>query len=229
MDRTSLIARSPLRFNSPCGDKRASDLVGRLCRDNARFLDLGCGWGELLLDLVEASEGATGLGVERRATFVSRGRLRAVGRGLDARVRFVEGDAAAPGEVADVVIAVGASEALGGASVFEKLRARMAPGAKLLFADATWAKEAPAVVRAAMGELPTEEALEAEAARAGLRAVYRAASTAEEWDAFEAGWRAPFEQSEAEEARAFGAERKALYEGGYRGAMGFAWWIFTAA
>ena len=229
MDRTSLIARSPLRFNSPCSDKRASDLVGRLCRDNGRFLDLGCGWGELLLDLVEASERATGVGVERRAVYVARARLRAVGRGLDARVRFLEGDAGAPGEAADVVIAVGASEALGGRAVFERFRARMAPGAKLLFADATWVGEASVELRAAMGELPTEEALEAEAARAGLRAVYRAVSTAEEWDSFEAGWRAPFEQSEEEDARAFGAERKALYEGGYRGVMGFAWWIFTAA
>ena len=229
MDRTSLIVRSPLRFNSPCNDKRASDLVGRLCRDNARVLDLGCGWGELLLDLVEVSEGATGRGVERRAIYVSRARLRAVGRGLDARVSFVEGDAAAPGEPADVVIAVGASEALGGRRLFEKLRARMAPGATLLFADATWVREAPADLREAMGELPTAEALEAEAVGAGLRAVFRAMSTAEEWDTFEAGWRAPFEQSEEEEARAFGAERRGLYEGGYRGVMGFEWWIFTAA
>lgn len=229
MDRTSLLVRSPLRFNSPCSDKRASDLVGRLCRDNARFLDLGCGWGELLLDLVAASEGATGLGVERRATYVSRARLRAVGRALDARVSFIEGDAAAPGEPADVVIAVGASEALGGRTVFEKLRARMAPGATLLFADATWVGEASADLRAAMGELPNAQALEEEAARAGLRVAYRAVSTAEEWDTFEAGWRAPFEQSEEEEARAFGAQRKALYEGGYRGVMGFEWWIFTAA
>ena len=89
--------------------------------------------------------------------------------------------------------------------------------------------EASADLRAAMGELPNAQALEEEAARAGLRVAYRAVSTAEEWDTFEAGWRAPFEQSEEEEARAFGAQRKALYEGGYRGVMGFEWWIFTAA
>lgn len=227
MDQAAFVVRSPLRFNSPCSDKRASDLVGRLCRARGRFLDLGCGWGELLLDLVEASERATGVGVERRAVYVARARLRAVGRGLDAQVSFVEGDAASEGGAADVVVAVGASGALGG-STFERLRARMAPGASLLFADAIWASEPTPALREAMGDLPSEERVEEEAARAGLRAVYRAVSTAAEWDAFEAGWRAPFEQSEAPEARAFAAERRALYEGGYRGVMGFGWWIFTA-
>ncbi len=227
MDPTPYVVRSPLRFNSPCSDKRASDLVGRLCRDQARFLDLGCGWGELLLDLVEASERATGVGVERRSVYVARARLRAVGRGLDARVSFMEGDAGQVGGSADVVVAVGASGALGGA-VFEKLRARMTPGASLLFADAVWTREPTTELRAAWGELPSEERLETEASQAGLRAVYRAMSTEAEWDAFEAGWRAPFEASEDAEARAFAAARKVGYEDGYRGVMGFGWWIFTA-
>lgn len=229
MDRSSLVAQSALRFNCPCGETRARELVGRLRRDHARALDLGCGWGELLLDLVEASPGATGLGVERRAAYVSRGRQHAVVRGLAGRVHFVEGDAAAHNDPADVVIAVGASEALGGAEVFARLRARMAPGATLLFADATWTGEASAELRATLGELPDAEAHEAEAARAGLRAMYRSLSTAEEWDTFEAAWRAPFEQSAEAEARAFAAARRDLYVNGYRGVMGFAWWIFTAA
>lgn len=229
MDRTSLVAQSSLRFNCPCGEARARDLVGRLRRDHARALDLGCGWGEMLLDLVEASPGHTGLGVERRAPYVSRGRQQAVARGLAARVRFVEGDAAAYNEPADVVIAVGASEALGGTEVFGKLRACMAPGATLLFADATWTGEASTDLRATLGELPNADAHEAEAARAGLRAMYRSLSTAEEWDTFEAEWRAPFERSAEAEARVFAAARKDLYLHGYRGVMGFAWWIFTAA
>ncbi|MFO0606170.1 MAG: hypothetical protein U0324_23550 [Polyangiales bacterium] len=229
MDHAPHLVRSPLRFNCPCSDDRAAALVARLRRPGARLADLGCGWGELLLDLAEASEGARGVGVERRSLYVSRARLRAVGRHLEPRVSFIEGDAARYDGPADVLLAVGASGALGGYPLFEKLAARMAPGASMLFAEAVWEAGASAELRASMGELPSADDVAREAERAGLRAVHHARSTLAEWDAFEAGWRAPFEQSDEPAARAYAAERRARYEEGYRGKMGFGWWVFAAA
>ena len=80
-----------LAFHGPLSEARADRLVGRLARTRpATVLDLGCGWGELMLRVLAAVPGAVGTGVDLSAADLARGRDNAAARGLDGRVSFIE-------------------------------------------------------------------------------------------------------------------------------------------
>ena len=54
-----------LEFNTPLSSARADAIaLGLATRRPRTVLDLGCGWGELLLRTVAAADGATGRGVD---------------------------------------------------------------------------------------------------------------------------------------------------------------------
>ena len=57
---------------------------------------------------------------------------------------------------------------------------------------------------------------------AGLEVVEVQTATREEWDAFESAWRAGLERLDDPRARALAEDRRAGYEQGYRGQLGFA-------
>jgi hypothetical protein len=66
-----------LTFHGPLSETRAARLVDRLTRTHpATVLDLGCGWGELLLRTLEAVPGAAGTGIDLGAADLARGRDR---------------------------------------------------------------------------------------------------------------------------------------------------------
>ena len=108
-----------LTFHGPLSEARAARLVGRLTRARpATVLDLGCGWGELMLRILAAAPGATGTGVDHSGADLARGRDNAAARGLASRVSFIEesavGTARGP---ADLVLCVGASHSLSDAEL----------------------------------------------------------------------------------------------------------------
>lgn len=81
-----------MRWNTPLSEEHAQLLLERLdIRPGASLLDLGCGWGELLLRAVDRAGVTTGIGVDTDAQAIARGRALAVNRGLDGRVTFICG------------------------------------------------------------------------------------------------------------------------------------------
>ena len=79
-----------MRWNTPLSEEHAALLLDRFdLQPRAAVLDLGCGWGELLLRAVAAKAAAIGIGVDIGAAALDRGRERAVARGLAERVSFV--------------------------------------------------------------------------------------------------------------------------------------------
>ena len=152
-------------------------------------------------------------------------------RGLHERVEFVEAAAETFVDLADVVVCVASLACvrrLGG-------RARVAPAER-------HARRPRALRRRLLGRrsdrrrrsrrsasCPRLDELHAAAEAAGFRIERAETSTPEEWDAFEAGWRAGLEASADPEAVAFAAERRREYEDGYRDAIGFAWLVLAPA
>jgi len=228
-DEFRRLAQAGLTFNAPLSEERASGFVAALPIAPAHHvLDLGCGSGELLLRIVEAHPATTATGVDTGKEGLDRGRLAAVRRGLQRRVEFVEAAAETFVDIADVVICVGSSHAFGGTGpALEWLRECAAPGGRVLFGDGFWAADPTPRALATIGELPRLEQIQATAEAAGFRIERAEISTQEEWDAFEAGWRAGLERSTDPEAIAFAAERKEEYEEGYRGLIGFAWLVLV--
>src|SRR5581483_4156669 len=81
---------SRLTFHGPLSEARAARIVARLAANRPRtVLDIGCGWGELMLRILEAVPAATGLGLDTHEGDLARGRAGARSRGLGDRVTFV--------------------------------------------------------------------------------------------------------------------------------------------
>jgi cyclopropane fatty-acyl-phospholipid synthase-like methyltransferase len=223
------LAHAGLTFNAPLSEERASALVAALpISPGHHALDLGCGWGELLLRILDAHPATTGTGVDTAREALDRGVHAAARRNLHERVEFVEGDAATFVDLADIVVCVASSHAFGGPeNALDWLRQSVTPGGRVLYGDGFWAAEPTAAALEAIGELPRLDDVRAAAQAAGFRIERDEASTLIEWDAFEASWRAGLESSPDSEAVAFAAKRRREYEDGYRGAIGFCWLVLA--
>lgn len=138
------LAALPLRFNAPLSDRHAAHLVADLdLREGSHLLDLGCGWGELLLQALAPTSGATGLGIDHDFASVSRARKAATDRNLHGRVIFTCGDlrtyAAAP---ADVVFAIGVGHtASSRRDTLKLIKDRLLAGGTALWADGYWKRQ----------------------------------------------------------------------------------------
>jgi cyclopropane fatty-acyl-phospholipid synthase-like methyltransferase len=228
-----------MRWNTPLSEDHAARLLERL-EVGARHsvLDLGCGWGELLLRMVsDPSHRATGIGVDIDAALLERGRAAAAARGQDDRVKFVQGRVAEWSEPADRLLCIGAAHAWGGARRALPALARLvSPGGRVLFGDGVWESPPTEAARKLFGDdvLPEPE-LQRLVAAAGWRVLARSVADLHEWDEFEDAWRAGREEwrlAHAGDPRAAAvaaelAERLTEYVDVYRGVLGFSYLVLT--
>ncbi|MFC5801824.1 SAM-dependent methyltransferase [Streptomyces formicae] len=208
-----------LTFHGPLSDARAAQLVARLVRHSpASVLDIGCGWGELMLRVLEAAPGAKGIGLDLNADDLARGRRNAGERGLDGRAEFLEESATGTTRgPADVVLCVGSGQALldgeagresagdgtplsATAAALRALRTLVAPGGRVLFGEGFWQRtpapdELGAMWPGARADDHLSLATITEAATAaGFRVEWIETATEEEWEHFESGYLADVEE-----------------------------------
>ncbi|WP_351225042.1 class I SAM-dependent methyltransferase [Streptomyces sp. NPDC002133] len=251
MSATDLPPRlTRLAFHGPLSEARAAHLVARLTRHSpASVLDIGCGWGELMLRVLEAAPGAKGVGLDLHAGDLARGRRHAGERGLDGRVDFVEESATGTTRgPADVVLCVGSGQALLDAApgaeqattlsattaALRALRTLVTPGGRVLFGEGFWQRTPTPEELAAMwpdaradDHLPLAAIAEA-ATDAGFRVEWIETATEEEWEHFESGYLADEEEWLAAHAghplaagiRARVDRHRASWLRGYRGILG---------
>ncbi|MEV5255465.1 class I SAM-dependent methyltransferase [Streptomyces werraensis] len=197
-----------LTFHGPLSEHRAGRLVERLARTSpATVLDIGCGWGELMLRVLEAVPGATGVGIDLEARDLARGRRAAEERGLTGRVRFLEESATGTSRgPADLVLCVGSSQALTTAEppglVVEALRALrglVADGGRVLLGEGFWQR--PPTEAELAGMWPGASATDHHdlgtlldlAVEAGFRPEWTETADAGEWEEFESAYQADTE------------------------------------
>ncbi len=229
-----------LVHHGPLSDARAAALVRRLAAGApATVLDVGCGWGELLLQLLAAVPGATGTGVDTDAADLARGRDAARRRGLTDRAELVERPAAEVPGPADVVLCVGSSHALDPdlLAALAALRDRVAPGGRLLLGEGFWRAPPPPerLARmwpgAAADDHPDLPGLVGACVSAGFRPEWVEVASDDEWDAFESGYAADREEwlvrhphdERAADLRADLDAHRARWLSGYRGLLGQAY------
>lgn len=227
-----------LEFNAPLSAERADTLIAGLRPlGDARVLDLGCGWAELLLRLLAAEPTATGIGLDTDTDAIERGAANAQRRGLSERIELVNADATTwSGDAADVVIAIGSSHAWEGTTgLLEAAASHLRPAGRLLLGEEIW--ECPPTP-AALTALGVEKDEYRElgplidlAIENGYRPLSLATATLDEWDAFESGWCAGRgrwlldhrDAGDADEVRAVVEEHRNRWLHGYRRILGFAY------
>jgi cyclopropane fatty-acyl-phospholipid synthase-like methyltransferase len=210
-----------LTFNTPLSNEHAVALV-QLCSPATSILDLGCGWGELLLRLVAANPDSTGLGIDNDAELPERGRRLAEDRQLRSRVKFEVADAKSADGIYDLIVSIGSTHIWG--SEPDALRffsEHLTPGGKLLFGSGVYNDIPPLEIKDIFGELPTYAGLQNIVGNAGFTIINADRASLQEWDDFESTWRRGLEESNDPEIQAFARERSQEYEYGYRGILGF--------
>ena len=222
---------SLMRWNAPLSPAHAEELLDGLDLDGQPVLDLGCGWGELLL--AAAVRGVRGVGVDQDEALLTRGRSAAKERGLDVRVQFLNADLVAWCDASPRVICIGAEHAFGSAQeALAALRRVTEPGGRLLFGASHWST---APTRAALdifgsGLLLLPD-LVAAARASGWRVLMISCANQREWDLFESSYRLGRELWLVDHPTdpEAGAVRSALdrsleeYLTGYRGIIWFAY------
>ncbi|MEV6651967.1 class I SAM-dependent methyltransferase [Streptomyces sp. NPDC051219] len=236
-----------LTFHGPLSEARAGRLVDRLTRagDPATVIDVGCGWGELMLRVLPAAPRATGLGIDLNAEDLARGRKLAAARGLGGRVEFAEESALGTRRgPADVVLCVGAGQALSDAEpprqtaeALKALRRMVAPDGRVLFGEGFWERTPePAELSAMWPGASAQDhhdlaGLVDAAVEAGFRPEWIETASNDEWEEFESGYQADAEEwlaahpshPAAEATRERLDRHRASWLRGYRGILGFAY------
>lgn len=197
-----------LTFHGPLSEARAATMVARLAgTEPATVLDIGCGWGELLLRVLAAVPGARGTGIDLNGEDLARGRRNAEARGLADRVEFVQesgvGTRRGP---ADLVLCLGASQALSTADApahtaeaLRELRRLVTDDGRVLLGEGFWERTpTPAELSgiwpgASADEHHSLAGLLDLAVAAGFRPEWTETANTDEWEEFESGYQADTE------------------------------------
>jgi len=198
-----------LTFHGPLSEARAARIVARLTRSSPRtVLDIGCGWGELMLRILAAAPGATGLGLDTDKDDLARGRANARARGLAGRVTFVrESGVGTRRGPADLVLCLGASHALTEVqppghtvAALAELRRLVNPAGRVLLGEGFWHRTPTGAELAGMwpgttaGEFGDLASLVDLAIGAGFRPAWIETATVAEWEDFESGYQCDEEE-----------------------------------
>ncbi len=226
-----------MRWNAPLSEAHASLLLDEFELDRAgRVLDLGCGWGELLLRALQHNPSLAGVGIDTDAGALARGRALATDRDLRDRVSLLDAAAESWTEPAERVICVGASHAWDGSvPALAALYGLVAPGGRLLYGDGYVEPQPSAFTSDCFPGALTLTGVLSAARDAGWRVLHLSVSDQLEWDEFESTFRAGPERwllanPDAEGAGAIRAwldSRTSEYVDGYRGELGFCWLVLA--
>lgn len=232
------LSHRQLKWNCPLSESRAGRLLSSLRLTQAvRIIDLGCGWGELVLRALTRSPGLTAVGVDLHLGDLERARSSAATRGLTDRVQFVNSDVVGYAEIADRVICVGADHAWGGVgTALSALHRSVSSDGLLLFGCGYWTQSPSAKLIEMFGDLPrsTEELVSLARTSRWDVALLSSADT-EEWDEFESTWNRDLDDLASgaatpelrNQAARLRAQRREEYEHEYRGVLGFAFLTLT--
>ncbi|MFI5549229.1 SAM-dependent methyltransferase [Streptomyces sp. NPDC051738] len=194
-----------LTFHGPLSETRANTLVHRLTRTNpTTVLDIGCGWGELMLRILTATPEATGIGIDLNTADLTRARHNAETRGLTQRAEFIEESATDTSHgPADLVLCLGASQALSTAEpphhtpdALRALRRLVSDHGRVLLGEGFWQRTPTSAELKGMwpGAAATDHhdlaTLLDLAVAAGFRPEWTETATMDEWEEFESAYQA---------------------------------------
>jgi SAM-dependent methyltransferase len=194
--RASAIGHGEMPFHNPISESTLDTLIRLLpLGPGDGVLDVGCGRGELLVRIAEVTA-ARGFGLDSSEALISRARHEASTRVPATEMTFETRDAGtlvAPAGSFALAACVGSSHALGGLeATLGRLTELVRPGGHILVGEGFWIRpptyEELEVLGATQDELPDLTGLLAAGDSDGLRPVYLATATDEDWRRYEWGY-----------------------------------------
>ena len=244
MSPTFTPPHADLTFMTPLSEERATRLVDFLAEgEPGTVLDIGCGWAELLLRVLDAAPDAIGEGVDLDADAIAHGQGLADARSLTDRVDLRVSDAGDLKGGWDRIICIGASQVWGApveelqplpyAAALAALRALLPRGGRLVYGDGIWTRPPTRAAVAPLAGRDDEFVTLGEVAdlavAAGFAPLAVHEASLDEWDVFESGYAAgyarwlaehPADHPETDEVGALAERQRAAYFAGYRGVLG---------
>lgn len=234
-------------FNNPISSEKVDRLVSVLdMPSNARALDAGCGRGEFLIRVVEAT-GANGIGIDLDPACIAAARKSAAGRIAAESYEFREGDIQheplEPNSI-ELAICVGSTHAFGAGeaaypNTLQSLSGIVRPGGMILVGEGYWKQPPNPEYLKLIGEPVGIYRNHAEnisfAERHGLVPLYATVSSDDEWDDFEWRHRISIERQATRRPDDPATQRKLKrsreWRDGYlqwgRSTMGFGFYLFA--
>jgi ubiquinone/menaquinone biosynthesis C-methylase UbiE len=223
-----------MTWNAPLSESHAAELLDRLeLFDGCKIIDLGCGWGEMLLRAAARSSGKiNAIGIDTDAGHLERARAVALRRGLN--VDFIQQSASEYTGRANRAICIGSSHAMGGSKAMFSALSEVVPKGRALVGDMIWDQPPTNAALELFGNgILTLAELVAASREAGWEVLSLGIADQREWDDFESTHRAGQRAMALEYPEsAFGqqlkedlAKRERDYLTIYRGLLGFAFLV----
>jgi SAM-dependent methyltransferase len=237
-----------LTFMAPLSEERAGKLIDFVSANlTGTVVDVGCGWAELLIRILQVAPNANGIGIDLQDSSIAHARAVARERGIDDRISLIAGDARdhLP-ESSGAVICIGASQIWGPPveakmqldyrSALHAVRAILKPGSPAIYGEGIWTATPTPEAIAPLSGRPDEYVFLPdllEIARAsGFVVMQVHQATLDEWDAFESGYVAryvrwlasnPADHPDVPSVRHKVELQSNAYFRGYRGVLGMAY------
>jgi SAM-dependent methyltransferase len=231
---------------TPLSQQRADRLIDFMTDGlTGEVLDVGCGWAELLLQVLAAAPAARGIGLDLDEASIDHGRALAEARGLADRVTLLAEDGRAAECAPDAAICIGSSQVWGPPveenqpldyrSALRALRHLLPRGGRLIYGEGVWSTtptpKAAAPLSGRLDEFVSLAELIEITVAAGFHPIHVSEATTDEWDEFETGFTAPLshwlsehpDHQDADDVRARAAAQRAGYFNGYRNVLGMAY------
>ncbi|MFM7188693.1 MAG: SAM-dependent methyltransferase [Armatimonadota bacterium] len=181
-------------YNAPLSSDAIDWIITALRQsESANIVDLGCGWGQLLGDLVVAFPTITATGFDTDPDLITQAQSIVCSRGIERRATFRVADCTTVTCTADVVICMGSTHAWESLdSALAAFHTLLQQNGKVIVGVPFWENPPSDAACAALGmspaDLPTYESLLSSITVAGFEVQGFRASTLAEWDAFETAW-----------------------------------------
>ncbi|KAM3460800.1 hypothetical protein MY5147_006506 [Beauveria neobassiana] len=237
MDTLSANVRySHLTWNCPLSASSAKHLIHKLQLDAEKtIVDIGCGWGELLLRATKQS-GAAAVGVDTDAHLLAR--CKASADKQDLEIKLVNMPGREWKDARDRAICIGSSHAFGGTRQMLESLATIVPHGRVLVGDMCWERPPSKECVEVFGdeeEVLSLKSIVALCRETGWKLMHLETATQQDWDAFESGHRAGAREwllMNPDDAKAGKvmedlAKREDCYFGAYRGQLGFVFMILA--
>ena len=233
---------------APLSEERAAKLIDFVSANLAGTVtDVGCGWAELLIRILQITRDAKGIGIDLQDSSIAHAQALARERGIHDRISLIAGDARdhLP-ESSDAVICIGASQIWGPPveakmqldyrSALGAIRAMLKPGSPAIYGEAIWTATPTPETTAPLAGRPDEYVFLPDlldiARDSGFAVMQVHQATLDEWDAFESGYTAryarwlasnPTDHPDARSVREKLEIQRNAYFRGYRGTLGMAY------